>query len=144
MTGERVMTDYYAVLGVQSEDSTDFIKKRFKALAQKYHPDLNPNNLEEAEIRFKEINEAWQILGNEEKRKKYDEQRRLNIEKSNTSAGKGSVPVSGVNFSDLMGQFDSFFGKAVQANSAPKAEKNPLDAGELFEKFMGFGKFENK
>ncbi len=64
--------DYYKLLGVDEKASEKEIKKAYKKLALKYHPDKNPDN-KEAEEKFKEINEAYQVLSDAEKRKKYDE-----------------------------------------------------------------------
>lgn len=64
--------DYYKILGIDKSASGDEIKKAFRRLAIKYHPDKNPNN-KQAEEKFKEINEANEVLGDPEKRKKYDE-----------------------------------------------------------------------
>ena len=64
--------DYYEVLGVARDASTQDIKKAYRALARKYHPDVNPDN-KEAEEKFKEINEAHEVLSNSEKRAKYDQ-----------------------------------------------------------------------
>ena len=64
--------DYYKILGVNKSATTDEIKKAFRKLAVKYHPDKNPND-KSAEEKFKEINEANEVLGDPEKRKKYDE-----------------------------------------------------------------------
>lgn len=64
--------DYYKVLGVDKSASQADIKKAYKKLARKYHPDVNPND-KDAEARFKEINEAYQVIGKEENRKKYDQ-----------------------------------------------------------------------
>ena len=68
--------DFYAVLGVSSSASQDEIKKTYRRLAAKHHPDKNPNDAKAAE-RFKEISEAYTVLGDPEKRKQYDEMRRL-------------------------------------------------------------------
>jgi curved DNA-binding protein len=64
--------DYYKILGVSKSSSAEEIKKAYRKLAVKYHPDKNPNN-KAAEEKFKEINEANEVLGDPEKRKKYDE-----------------------------------------------------------------------
>jgi curved DNA-binding protein len=63
--------DYYDVLGVNKNASQDDIKKAFRKEAKKFHPDANPNN-PAAEARFKELNEAYEVLGDAEKRKQYD------------------------------------------------------------------------
>src|SRR3954465_7094748 len=68
--------DFYAVLGVSSSASQDEIKKQYRRLAAKHHPDKNPNDAKAAE-RFKEISEAYQVLGDAEKRKQYDQMRQL-------------------------------------------------------------------
>ncbi|SMB84074.1 heat shock protein DnaJ domain protein [Hymenobacter roseosalivarius DSM 11622] len=64
--------DYYKVLGLDKSATTDQIKKAYRKLARQYHPDVNPNNAE-AERKFKEINEAHEVLSDEEKRRKYDQ-----------------------------------------------------------------------
>lgn len=64
--------DYYSILGVPKTASADDIKKAYRKLARKYHPDINPNN-EEAKRKFQQINEANEVLSDPENRKKYDE-----------------------------------------------------------------------
>ncbi len=64
--------DYYEVLGVDRGASQDEIKRAFRKLAKKFHPDVAQDNIEEAETKFKEINEAYEVLSDPEKRKKYD------------------------------------------------------------------------
>lgn len=69
------MKDYYKILEVSENATKDDIKKSFKRLAKKYHPDINKDN-KEAEQKFKEISEAYEVLGKEDERKKYDSQRK--------------------------------------------------------------------
>src|ERR1043166_6483606 len=64
--------DYYEILGVPRSAKEDEIKKTYRKLARKYHPDLNPNN-KQSEEKFKEIQEAYEVLGDSDKRKKYDQ-----------------------------------------------------------------------
>src|SRR5437764_7477011 len=64
--------DYYKILGVGKDASDDEIKKAYRKLARKYHPDLNPND-KEAHKKFQQINEANEVLSDPEKRKKYDQ-----------------------------------------------------------------------
>ena len=66
--------DYYAILGVPADADAETIKKAFRKLARKHHPDVNPGN-KEAEEKFKTINEAYQVLSDVKQRKKYDELR---------------------------------------------------------------------
>src|SRR3954469_22319624 len=68
--------DYYAVLGVSASASQDEIKKQYRKLAAKHHPDKNQGD-PKASDRFKEISEAYQVIGDEEKRKQYDQMRQL-------------------------------------------------------------------
>ena len=64
--------DYYEVLGVEKTATADEIKKAYRKLAKKYHPDANSDNKEEAEKKFKEIAEAYEVLSDDTKRKQYD------------------------------------------------------------------------
>src|SRR6476660_9078545 len=68
--------DYYAVLGVPASATQEEIKKHYRKLAAKHHPDKNQSDPKAAE-RFKEISEAYQVLGDAEKRKQYDQMRKL-------------------------------------------------------------------
>lgn len=128
------MTDYYAVLGVPTDADGDTIRASYRKLAKECHPDLHPGD-KAAEARFKEIGEAWEVLSDPASRAKYDAKRAP----KKAAQKKGRAPVGDVDFSRVMDQFDSFFGKAVTP-PPDKPPQNPLDASDLFEKFMGFKK----
>jgi curved DNA-binding protein len=107
--------DYYKVLGVAKKASDNTIKKAYRKLARKYHPDLNPND-KEAEKKFKEINEANEVLSNSENRKKYDEygkdwQHAEAFEKAKRSQ-RNYTQAKGQQFSqsDFSDFFESMFG----------------------------------
>ena len=72
--------DYYEVLGVKKEATADEIRKAYKKLAIKWHPDKNPDNKEEAENKFKEISEAYSVLSDPEKKKEYDNRDKINFQ----------------------------------------------------------------
>lgn len=86
--------DYYAVLGVSANAKQDEIKKQYRRLAKRHHPDANPND-PKASDRFKEISEAYNVIGDPEKRKQYDEMRRLGAFGGFSSGGARSRPSGG-------------------------------------------------
>ncbi len=111
--------DYYEVLGVDRNASDEDLKKAFRKLAKKYHPDANPDNKEEAEKKFKEVNEAYEVLSDKQKRQMYD-QFGFNAPGAGGqgggyySYGSGFDGFGGFSdfgdFSDLGDIFSSFFG----------------------------------
>jgi len=109
--------DYYAVLGVSKNASADKIKQSFRRLARQYHPDVNPNN-PEAEARFKEVNQAYEVLSDLEKRQKYDR-----FGQYWQQAGPQGSPGSNVRFEDIefghFGSFDEFINGLLGRFSEP-------------------------
>lgn len=104
--------DYYAILGVSKDAGVDDIKQAFRRLARKYHPDLNPNN-KEAEARFKEVNEAYEVLSDPEKRQKYDQFGQYWKQAGQTWPGAGGTPdFGGFDFS-AYGSFDDFINELL-------------------------------
>src|SRR5437868_3991732 len=91
--------DYYQVLGVPESASEDEIKKVYRKLAVKYHPDKNPGN-KEAEAKFKDISAAYYVLSDPKRRKEYDQIRKYGGAQASNFAG-----AQGFNFEDLLRQF---------------------------------------
>jgi DnaJ-class molecular chaperone with C-terminal Zn finger domain len=144
--------DYYKILGVAPQADEDQIKQAYRKLAKKYHPDLNPNN-PEAEAKFKEIVEAYETLGDLEKRKKYDAT--LMHQSDTMGMGTGTntgtqqrtaktSSAAGVDFGNFTKDMERYFGFSFQVNQQPQNQKtgnnankkNPLDVTEMFEAFM--------
>jgi curved DNA-binding protein len=107
--------DYYSILGVSKTASADEIKKTFRRLARKYHPDMNPGD-KQAEARFKEVSEAYEVLSDPEKRQKYDQFGQYWKQAGQGwpgSSGSGvGVDVGGFDFSQY-GSFDEFINELL-------------------------------
>ncbi len=113
--------DYYDVLGVPRTASKDDIKKAYRKLAMKHHPDMNKENAKEAEERFKEISEAYEVLADDEKKGRYDQFGHEGVQ--STFSGGGFDWSDFTHFgdiSDIFGNFDGF-------------------GGSIFEQFFGGG-----
>lgn len=104
--------DYYAILGVSKTASADEIKKNYRRLARKYHPDMNPGD-KQAEARFKEVSEAYEVLSDSDKRKKYDQFGQYWKQAGQAWPGGGAgVDVNGFDFSQY-GSFDDFINELL-------------------------------
>lgn len=97
--------DFYEILGVDKSSSKDEIKKAYRKVAIKFHPDKNPDN-KEAEEKFKEAAEAYEILSNDEKRQRYDRFGHQGV----GGAGGGGFSGGGMNMDDIFSQFGDIFG----------------------------------
>ena len=100
--------DYYEVLGVSRGASEDEIKKAYKKMARKYHPDLNPGD-KTAEEKFKEVNEAYEVLSDADKKARYDQYGHAGVDPNFGAGGFGGGFDGSFDFGDL-GIFGSFFG----------------------------------
>ncbi|MGN0306125.1 MAG: J domain-containing protein [Lachnospiraceae bacterium] len=134
--------DYYQILGIDEQATEEQIKQAYRKLAKQYHPDLHPGDAK-AEARFKDIVEAYEILGNSKKRKAYDEKRKKASEvRAKKTRTQTTAPEMGIqNFTKHM---ESYFGFAFsgaaeskKTNKENKQQGNPLDMTKMFEGFMG-------
>lgn len=101
--------DYYEVLGVEKSADDATIKKAYRKLAKKYHPDMNPGD-KEAEAKFKEASEAYAVLSDADKRKQYDQFGHAAFE-GGAGGGAGGFDFSGMDMGDIFGDiFGDFFG----------------------------------
>ncbi|MBE6806717.1 MAG: molecular chaperone DnaJ [Ruminococcaceae bacterium] len=124
--------DYYEVLGVSKSASDDEIKKAYRKMAKEYHPDLHPGD-KEAEAKFKEVGEAYEVLSDAQKKSRYDQFGHAGVD-PNFGAGAGGWGGGGVNvdFGDIGDIFSSFFGGGFGGGGRrqnPNAPRQGTDAG---------------
>lgn len=124
--------DFYKVLGVGKEASEKEITKAYRKLARQYHPDANPDDVK-AEERFKEISAAYDVVGDEAKRKEYDDIRRLGPMGGGFSSGGGSPPGGGFNFDgvDLGDLLGGVFGGRGRASGGGGGAVAPMRGDDL-------------
>lgn len=122
--------DYYEVLGVNKNATADELKAEYRKKAKKYHPDLNPDNREEAEAKFKELNEAYEVLSDPDKRRKYDQFGHAGVDPSYGAGGAGGAYGAGgfqMDFGDLFGSiFGQGFGGSTRTSN-PNAPSRGSD-----------------
>lgn len=126
--------DYYEVLGVSKNATDDELKKAFRKLAKQYHPDANPDNKEEAEKKFKEINEAYETLSDSQKRKMYDQFGPDGPSGfgGGSAGGYYSTGFDGFSdFGDLGDIFSSFFGGGFGGRSSRRNNNGPVQGADI-------------
>lgn len=144
------MENYYKILGLERDASQEEIKKAFRKLAKQYHPDVN-NRTQEAEEKFKKINEAYNVLNKESLREEYD----LKLDnaergteglkysaKKKESEKRNKNSYQNININDIEKSFENFFGFNPKSKEKINKEnkKNPIDTTDIFEKYFGVKK----
>ena len=108
--------DYYEVLGVSKNATADEIKKAYRTLGKKYHPDANPGD-KQAEEKFKEVGEAYAVLSDPDKRRQYDQFGHAAFENGMNGGGAGGFNFNDMDFTDLFGDlFGGMFGGGARRN----------------------------
>ncbi|MGM0508836.1 MAG: DnaJ domain-containing protein [Fusobacteriota bacterium] len=142
------MKNFYNILNVTAEATFKEIKKSYRKLAMKYHPDKNPGN-QVAEEKFKEISEAYKILGSEKSRTEYDRDLkrggdgRFRGQKSRGSNSQKNYRDQGFDINDFEDNFKDFFGfdpKTKQKINKNEKAAKPTKDNKMFNQFFNFNK----
>lgn len=152
------MIDYYIILEVEEDATLSIIKKSFRVLAKKYHPDLNPED-EEAAQKFVQINEAYNVLSDEKARAKYDAARRQKAGRKTESRQNADAEEAPqykysesesvkIDFENWDAQFEDFFGfdpRSKEINQEKmKRNTTKRQSSDAFDAFFGFKKPKKK
>ena len=119
--------DYYEVLGVDKSSDEQTIKKAYRKLAKQYHPDVNPGN-PEAEAKFKEINEAYEVLSDSDKKARYDQYGHAGVDPNMGGGGFGGFDFGGGGFGGF--DFGDIFGSFFGGGQSSSARRNMPQQGE--------------
>lgn len=119
--------DYYEVLGVDRGADETTIKKAYRQLAKKYHPDMNPGD-KEAEKKFKEASEAYAVLSDPEKRRQYDQFGHAAFEQGGAGGGFGGFDFNGADMGDIFGDI---FGDLFGGGRSRRATNSPMKGANL-------------
>ena len=119
--------DYYEVLGLSKGASADDIKKAYRQMAKKYHPDMNPDN-KEAEQKFKEVNEAYAVLSDPDKKSKYDQYGHAAFDQTSGFGGGGGFGFGDFDMGDI---FSSFFGGGFGSSRSQSRANAPIPGDDI-------------
>lgn len=131
--------NYYDVLGVSKRASEEEIKKVYRQLSKKYHPDMNQGEGEEkgkSLEKFLKIKKAYEVLGDKAKRGEYDKRFASSKQREKT----GTRKEKSFDFSHMEENFQEFFGFCPKGERKERQKTNPLDVQDLFERYMGIKK----
>lgn len=137
------MTDLYQVLGVKRGATLTEIKKAYRKLAKKYHPDMNPNDLEAAR-KFEKVTQAYTILSDQEKREKYEREQQTQTTREKSTAKdtqtknyqkRGDKNPNQMNFGEEFEQFFGFNPKTKEPASTQE-DKNSFDTSAMFRNYF--------